>query len=568
MENDRAVKTPMTTDIQPTRKILLRQPDLVTGLLITLFAVWLHLHLLAHAGGLWRDEVNLLNLSSRPSLNDMAKDSFPVLMPLLVRAWSAVGLAKSDLSVRVLGALIGLGILAALWTAARAARRPAPLLGLALLGLNSTMMVYGDSLRAYGLGSLLIVLTTAAAWMFLKQPSATRTAWLTLGAVLSVQALYQNAILVVAICAGAWAVCARRKDRRAAARILLAGVVAAASLLPYLPILVPGHESTTVLRTGLHLVRAATNFSIATGFPLEQYPYVWVLLAAVVMVGGGATLRRHVTASTELAGVEDLRLFAGTALCAALAGFAGFLWFAALPTQPWYFLPLMAVAAVCFDAGLPRMSGYLRAAFFGFVIATVLIAIPTARRDLDYHFTNVDVVAQRLNTEAAPRDSVVVTPWYCGVTFERYFKGATPWTTLPPLEDHSTHRYDLVRMQMQNPNAIRPVLDQITATLQAGNRVWVVAGESWMGVPPPGPSPPNLPPPPLKNSGWSDLPYSMAWTAQVAHFLSNHSLQFERITIPMTGHVNVTENMELFVARGWQISADGPASPHPPPEHP
>jgi hypothetical protein len=229
----------------------------------------------------------------------------------------------------------------------------------------------------------------------------------------------------------------------------------------------------------------------------------------------------------------------------------------------------MAVAAVCFDAGLPPLSRPFRAALIVFVVVTALIATPVAQKDLNKRFTNADLLAQQLTAEAEPHDFLVVTPWYCGVSFKHYYRGATPWTTLPPLADYATHRYDLVKMQMQNTNAIQPVLRQIAATLQAGNRVWVAADEGWMDVPEPGtPPPPNLPPPPLKSTGWSDLPYVLAWTSQVAHFLANHSRQFAYTAPLATDNVRAGEHLNLFVASGWQNPVKGLASTNPPPERP
>jgi len=86
--------------------------------LISLAGAGIHLAFLTHAGGLWRDEVNTINLAGRHSLGEIANDSFPVLMPLTVRAWLALGLGQSDTVLRLLGVMVGLGILAALWVAA------------------------------------------------------------------------------------------------------------------------------------------------------------------------------------------------------------------------------------------------------------------------------------------------------------------------------------------------------------------------------------------------------------------------------------------------------------------
>src|SRR5882724_2550404 len=152
-------------------KKFLRQPVWFAALLITVIIVGLHFYFLVHAGGFWRDEVNLINLAGRHSVSDMAQDSFPVLMPLTVKVWSAITPGQDDVYLRLLGIFIGLGIIPGLWLASWTTRRSPPLIGLVLVGLNSTFISYGDSLRAYGLGSLMIVFTFAAAAMFLKKTS-------------------------------------------------------------------------------------------------------------------------------------------------------------------------------------------------------------------------------------------------------------------------------------------------------------------------------------------------------------------------------------------------------------
>lgn len=545
------------------KKNIFRQTAWLAAILMTAAAVWLHFHFLFHAGGLWRDEVNLVNLAGRHSLGEMEKDAFPVLMPLLVKGWSLLGLGQSDIGLRLLGVLIGLGIPAALWFAAWTARRSPPMLSLALLVLNTTVIFYGDSLRAYGLGSALIVLTVGTMWAFLKKPSWQRAGLLALAAILSVQALYQNAALLAAICFGAWVVCWRQKNFAASVKILVAALAAAASLLPYWKNVMATSAASAPLRMGFLPAIVFTNLKSAVAFPLPQYVYVWELLALVVAGFGAAAAwrARFSKSAVPLAEIpmDDLPCFAAATLLAAFAGFLGFLWFAALLTQPWYFLPLVTLTAVCFELGLPPAQGLFRALFFGFVIATALIAIPFLRRDLNYRFTNMDTLARRLAAEAAPNDLIIVSPWSYGISFERYFRGSTLWTTLPPLADHSTHRFDLVKAQMQNTNAIQPVLDQITGALQAGHRVWVVG---WMSIPASGTPPPGpLPPPPLKFTGWLDSPYSMAWAAQTAWFLNRHSLQFVPVDRATDANVSMYENSVLLAASGWRNSVPEPDKP-------
>jgi hypothetical protein len=606
-----------------------RQPEWILALAVSLAVVWLHLYFLWHAGGFWRDEVNLINLSGRHSLTEMSKDSFPVLMPLMVSGWTAIGLGQTDLSLRLLGTLIGLALPAALWLAAWKLHRRPPLIGLVLLSLNSTIIIFGDSLRAFGLGSVLILLTTAAAGWLLKAPTWRRAGWLAVLAVLSVQALFQNAIFIAAICLGGWAVCARQKNPGTALKILAVAAVSAISLQPYWTRIVSLPAAAMALRVGFHPMYVFTNFDIAAGFPMLQYTWVWGFFALVVVacgfvslfaqkrpdgfVGGGLTedaplfgITTLLMALVAVAGFfwfaaapatrwcffplmaaavvacdfwkqrrppiqrrekstgfrdeltaiapanRDLPFFAGVTLLAAFAGFAGFLWYAALISEPWYFLPLLAVTAAAFELGLPSASRHLRAAIFGFALMTIVLAIPAARSDLNWRFTNVDLVAQRLAKEAGPDDFIIVSPWYCGITFDRYYKGSASWDTLPPLKDHSTHRYDLVREKMETPGAIRPVLDQMAATLQAGHRVWVVGT---MNIPKAGtPMPADLPPVPANYSG-SELRYTQNWTSQATQFLSDHSRQFTQVNFATDQNV-APENLKLSVAEGWQGSAN------------
>ena len=536
---------------------ILRQPEWLAALIASVFIVWLHFFFLRHAGGLWRDEVNLINLSGRHSVADMLKDSFPILMPLLVSGWTAVGLGQNDFNLRLLGTLIGLGIPAAFWVAAWSSRR-APLFGLALFGLNLLAISYGDSLRAFGLGSLLIVLTAAAAWHFLRKPSWLRAGLLALAAILSVQALYQNAVLFAAIGCGAWAVCGRRRDFHAAGKILLAAVLAAVSLLPYWKIFSGLPAAAVSERTGFEPGRVFGNIFAVIGFPKPACAWVWIFLALVTLGFGGAALLARGKKTAAAAGEtlpDDLPVFAGATLLAALVGFTGFLWIAALPTQPWYFLPLAALVAVCLDFGLPlpALTRFSRSAFFTLAAAIAILAAAFAQLGLNLRLTNVDILAQRLAAEASPQDYIIVTPWHCGISFERYFKSATPWQTLPPLADHSTHRYDLLREQMKTPGALQPECDQIAATLQGGHCVWVVGN---LDIPRPGARrPPELPPPPLKGFGWSDFPYTLNWADQAAWYLKNHSRQFELVDTGAGGNVNPNEDLQLFKVKGWKTSA-------------
>ena len=233
-----------------------------------------------------------------------------------------------------------------------------------------------------------------------------------------------------------------------------------------------------------------------------------------------------------------------------------------MPGQPWYFLPLMVVAAMCFDAACSTLPRRICCLFLAGVVITAVISFPVARRDLNYRFTNLDTWARGLTAEAAPGDFAIVTPWFCGITFDHYFHSPTPWTTLPPLADHSTHRFDLVREAIQKPGVMQPVLEKIAATLQAGHRVWLLAPVGALKIPAPGtPAPADLPPAPLPGSGWVEDPYEFVWSMQAMQFLSIHSRAFGLVT-NSDASPHIAENMELFLAEGWENSGTPAPAAH------
>jgi len=273
-----------------------------------------------------------------------------------------------------------------------------------------------------------------------------------------------------------------------------------------------------------------------------------VLIALAALAWG-----RRSEAATD--NVQALRVFAGVTVLIAVVGYIGFLWLAAFPSQAWYLLPLLALTTVCFEVGLPEWTGRLRLPVFGLAVATALIAVPATHRDLQNRFTNVNVWAAQLNAGAAPGDYVVVTPWFCGITFGYYFHGPAGWNTVPPLADHATHRYDLVQSAIQNTNVMQPVFERVTTALREGHRVWILAGMGLMDIPEPGTvAPASLPPAPLPRSGWSEGPYTMVWNSQLAHLVGEHARRFQRVKNPTAG-LNIIENTELFLAEGWQEAA-------------
>jgi hypothetical protein len=523
---------------------VLRYSNWIAAALVTLFAIYLHVLFFLNAGGLWRDEIDLVHLSLLPSLSEvwenLLHDSCPILMHLVVRAWSAAGFGNTDPSLRVLGLYVGLFLLLAFWFASWTMRNGAPLLAVTLAGLNVTIIHTGDSLRGYGLGSALAVLALAVIWRLTCRPSLAAFSWAVVLAVLSVHSLYQNAFLLFAACCGGFVLCAVERRWRDTLAIFAVGVAAAVSLLPYIPLFARAHWYV-MYKIGFRFSYAWKELSEATGSPLTVFTWVWVALwiSALVSVISVLFWRRDRLPDH----IRGLILFAGTSLVLGAAGYTVFLKLAALPTQPWHYVPLMAFTVVCLDTIFAAWR-WARPAAMILAVVTISTAFLFELPAVKCRQTNVDLIAASLSSEVAPNDYVIVHPFFCGVTFERYYKGAAPWTTLPSLDDYTVQRYDLFKAKMQTKDPIAPVIDRITSTLQSGNRVWLIGNMPFTQQP----LPEILPAPNNPFAG----PHSFYWGVQVTQFLSAHCQRSAVVIAPSPDCVNPFENLPVVVATGWK----------------
>jgi hypothetical protein len=508
---------------------VLRYSNWIAAALVTLFAAYLHVLFFLSAGGLWRDEAVLVHLSLLPSVSEMWQnltyDSCPILMHLVVRAWSAAGFGSTDPSLRVLGLYVGLFLMLAFWLASWIMRNGAPLLAVTLACLNVTMVRAGDSLRGYGLGSALAVLMLAVIWRLASRPSIAAFSCAVAVAVLSVHSLYQNAFLLFAACCGGFVSCAMERRWRDTLPVLAVGTAAAISLLPYISLMVRAQDSYIIAKVGFRFSYGWKQLSEATGSPLPVFTWTWVALwigalamAICVLFWRRDRLPEH---------VRSLVLFAGTSLVLGAAGYALFLKQAALLTHPWNYVPLMAFSVVCLDTIFLAAWRWARPAAMILAAVTIATAFVFELPAVICRQTNVDFIAAQLSTQVAAGDYVIVHPWYCGVTFQRYYKGAASWTTLPPLEDYTVQRWDLLKAKLQTKDPIAPVIDRIASTLQSGNRVWF-AGNPFAER------------------------YSFNGGVQVSQFLSAHSRRAAVVVDPSTNCVNPFENLPVVVAAGWK----------------
>ena len=542
------------------RESLSRRLEWAVAVVATLLSITLHILFTTHAGGLWRDEVNTVNVSNLPSLGEVWDhiefDSFPILWLLIVRSWSVLG--GSDPLFRCLGLAIGVSSLALLWFNARAFKSSVPLLSVALIGFSPSIILWGDSMRGYGFGTLMILLTSASLWRVVEGPTPKNVTLSVLAALGAVQSLYYNAFLLFALCMGGCAVTLSNRRWRRTAAVLLVGGVSALSLVPYLFVFErskswgPMFQHPDLWR-GIRLGWFWTKLCEALNPAGTVAVWVWVGLLVAVLVGGMLCLLN--AGRMQLSrGQHDLILFSSVALAVAIVGYYLFLKKLQYPTQPWYYVALLAFVAVPIDVVSSVFSGIrivriARLLAAGGIVATTFFPAMSAVR---MRMTNLDVTAAWLVQHAEPGDLLVINPWFYGITFARYYHGDVAWMTIPPVEDHRYARVDLFMAHMVSPDQrepVRPIIERIAQTLGSGKRVWLVGGLHFLR---PHEQASLQPPAPNGRWGWQDGPYSESWSMQVAAFIQSHAERVDAIPFKESPRTNGHEDVLLLVVQGWR----------------
>src|SRR6266404_7872421 len=166
----------------------------------TVFIAFLFLLTTLNAGPLWRDETNSINMAQMPSLtefwNNMPFESFPALWLLVLRAYSFLGMAGTDVGIRMLGFFIGLAFLGSLWYSARCFGARAPILTIALLGGLPFFFFTVESNRAYGLAMCLLALSFGTIWRVVQSPTRSRIFLAGFVSILFLHCLYYDAVFL------------------------------------------------------------------------------------------------------------------------------------------------------------------------------------------------------------------------------------------------------------------------------------------------------------------------------------------------------------------------------------
>ena len=522
--------------------------EIGVALILMITLVILHFTVFLYSGALWRDEISSVNLINLPSLSvfwdNFQFDSFPIIWVSLLQTWSFAGFGASDFSLRILGLLMGLGTMGSLWCATRAFGIRLPLISLVLFAMCPTIFAT-DSLRAYGLGVSLIMLAVATMWRVLENPTTWHIVWCAAAIILSAHSLYNNSFLIFAICLGAAAVGIYRHQWKLILLPLGLGMLTAASLLPYSGIISRVGNRNIIAEVPIDLSFIFSKFQQAIDPSGELITGIWIVLGLLIVVTFVWLLVRPYADQPEKQ--KDLAVFALTTMLVSIIAYIAFVKILSYTTTGWYYLPLMAVLIIFIDKGIDIICKIYPQGRIIRIACILVVAIAVFMNSWDaahLRKTNIDLLAARLEKLADKDDLIVVNPFYYGISFARYYKGSTAWTSLPEITDHSAQRFDMLKIKMMQNEPIKRVVQKITITLQTGHSVWLVGRLNFLR---PGEIPIVLPPAPHSPYGWNAVAYMTTWSEEAAFAVQTHGQAIEEISIPGTNPVSEHENVPLFV---------------------
>lgn len=489
--------------------------DCAVACLLTVFLLVCHGIRFASAGGLWRDEANSVYLATEvtpvENWQRLHLDSSPAAWFVVLRTWNALGYGGSDIGWRMLGLAIGMASVGLAWMASRVLSAPAmrrsPMVMLLLIGFSPEVMQTGDSIRAYGLGICCTFVVTAVTWQALRNPAKGR--WLAAAAAycLAVHVHFQAVPAVLTLgmasaCLGAW-----RKSMWQTLAPLVAGGSAGCTLLIYRPMFAGQRDVADFLAQPfqpLVLVSRLLDSLTRVGFDCTAAGHyadagqkvaaacIWTCFLALAaippvstivkrlrqrsFVEPGASLRADM--SRDSAG--ELRLFVLICLGIYVPVYVGLLVFRGWVPAPHHYLLFIAFTGLFIDCGLRcRSSGSGRGLLWLPLVVLFLSAwcgsaVVAAART---RATNIDLAARVINERAKATDLVLVAPWEVGVSFRRYCRPGVNWCTLPPVADHTVHRYDLLLKVLSNPSYGAEMQAMLRRELASGGDVWYVGSD-------------------------------------------------------------------------------------------
>src|SRR5262245_8763385 len=328
------------TQPTPMRKIdILGWIELTTAILLSAVVLFFLAIRATNAGALWRDEAATLQLSQMPIseiFSNFQHEAFPPPFPLLIRTYTDV-FGSNDASLRWFGFAVGVLLLAAAWFNSRSFAGRGPLLFLALFGLNATFLTWGTSVRGYGIGCVLLVLTIGFTARSIRNPVIANAIVATIAAIASVQFMTNAVPVVGAIAAAAFLSFAIERQFRRAAIVCVCTVICAISFVPYLHSYLGANWNVVLIYpTNFASLSEKLNSALAE----HSAAIFWYAAVAVTI----ATAIWYWRVQKKSADAQLLFFLVGVVALSIVAYYV-FLKILSYATRPWYYLALLCVVA-------------------------------------------------------------------------------------------------------------------------------------------------------------------------------------------------------------------------------
>ena len=500
------------------------------------WAILLNLRFFVSAGPLWRDEANSVQQACLPGWNSVVDslqyDSFPVLYPAVLRVWTSIPLLAGDPALRVMGLLTGLALLISICLVCRLFGSRLPVVALVLAGADPVLVSEACSIRPYGLTLVALLWAFAAHGMCLMRYSRRWLLVASIASIFAVQLSYSSAFFIAAFGLMAAGLALRQRERQLALSVLIPGIVAALTLLPYLPAIQRARSWVVLLHYRVDWMQFCASYAKEH---TPVLPLIWIMFLALACI---TVFLRRQRGSSSPPGPASARYAAGVAALALVSQVA-FVELMKVPPFPRYFLPVLLFIAIAlqllFDRA-PRTSHVVLA-----VMALLLIAWP-AWSWLGLRRTNMDRVARVLGREARAEDLIILSPWFLHPSFQRYYTGPAGWITVPELPASPITRYDLFMKAMFRNVSAGDLAARITNTLARGGRLWLVCQE--IGYVPDAGHQPEAPSPPSRVSGDDYVRYRSYWEREV-WFLLRSCCRSQQLSVSASPRVWVEERLLL-----------------------
>jgi len=484
-----------------------------------------------HAGFLCGDEtcaVHLSRMSPKQLYQWILFDSYPMAWPLVLKAYTAL-FGSSDISIRLLGLSVQVGILTSVIVFARKSNT-IPLYTTTCLLFLPAFVNHTSSARAWGLGILTITMFYTSINAYVANASRRDFLLSIAFGVFAVQSTYYNSVLLFAILVSIAAF-----HRQLIPSLLLIGAVCGATMLPYIPVFTAAHSHYADLHVKYGLADFLAKLS-ETLFPDTANIF---RLGWVIAIGFG------LYSAWKSKNFAEILLIAVAIIC-----YYAFLLQLHYQTNPWYYLPLVAVVALALDRTAGRHHPKYALAMCAVVI---VLEFPFAYRSSTEAQTNMNLILDDITARAADGDLVVLSPWHAGELFNYYYKGKGELLAVPniPVNQMFVTRWDLERDWIETNKVpdVTYTVDRIRRTLASGHTAFVVSSADWGYLHKPAPTLPEI------NSAMPNLPlsfyYSFVLNEQLVNFVQSPTLgaTFSVMNMPREGvSQNAYFNLALLAA--------------------